>query len=255
MKQEDNNDNYDDFFDYCDVCDEKIRATIPVFYCDKCEYIAHVKCLFSQVKRRGVELKIIPTEAQDGEKEVNLETEEEKEHVETFRDLVKSFSDGEKSELEDVCKKRVAKIIKVLAWQKNVSGSFSNPNSPFLDEAFLEFRNKLQVGIKHSGSLAVASESDRVAETAEYKVTQKLAPILREVFANYGDVSAEATISPNANNMVFIMLCGTIYSMAATKMTNVSREFAIQLVEVHYLHTSVKVQDPVYCRPLETSYC
>lgn len=124
--------------------------------------------------------------------------------------------------MEDVCKKRVAEIIKVLAWRKNVEGSFSNSNSPFLDEAFLEFRNNLQLGIEHSTSLAVASEDDRIVKMVEYKVTQKLAPVLKEVFANYGDVSAEATISSKAKNMVFIMLCGTIYSMATTKIADVS---------------------------------
>lgn len=167
-------------------------------------------------------MKIISTEAQDGEKEVNLDTEEEKDHVETFGDFVKSFKDREKLELEDVCKKRVAEIIKVLAWRKNVEGSFSNSNSPFLDEAFLEFRNNLQLGIEHSTSLAVASEDDRIVKMVEYKVTQKLAPVLKEVFANYGDVSSEATISSKAKNMVFIMLCGTIRSMATTKIADVS---------------------------------
>ncbi|KAF7851830.1 hypothetical protein BT93_L2604 [Corymbia citriodora subsp. variegata] len=185
-------------------------------------YVAHVKCLFSQVKRGGMELKIIPTEAQDGEKEVNSDAEEEKGHVQTFGDYVKSFNNREKSELEDVCKKRVTEIIKVLAWQKNVEGDCSSSNSPFLDEAFSEFRNKLQHGTEHSTSLVVASENDGIVEIVEYKVTQKLAPVLKEVFANYGDVSAEATISPKAKNMVFIMLCGTINSMANTKIADVS---------------------------------
>ncbi|KAL3737936.1 hypothetical protein ACJRO7_019458 [Eucalyptus globulus] len=203
MKQEgEDEDEDDDLFEYCKVCDGEIGATIPVFHCDDCKYIAHAKCLFSQVKRGGMKLEIIPTEAQDGEKEVNLDTEEEKEH--------------------DVCKKRVAEIIEVLAWRKNAEGGLSNSNSPFLDEAFLEFRNKRRLGIEHSTSLAVASEKDRVVEIVEYKVTQKLAPVLKEVFANYGDVSAEATISSKAKTMVFVMLCGTIYSMATTKIADVS---------------------------------
>ncbi|KAK3428965.1 hypothetical protein EUGRSUZ_E00385 [Eucalyptus grandis] len=223
MKQEEEEDDNDnDLVEYCQACNQEIEATIPVFHCDNCKYIAHVKCLFSQAKRGGMKLKIISTEAQDGEKEVNLDTEEEKDHVETFGDFVKSFKDREKLELEDVCKKRVAEIIKVLAWRKNVEGSFSNSNSPFLDEAFLEFRNNLQLGIEHSTSLAVASEDDRIVKMVEYKVTQKLAPVLKEVFANYGDVSSEATISSKAKNMVFIMLCGTIRSMATTKIADVS---------------------------------
>ncbi|KAF7851826.1 hypothetical protein BT93_L2600 [Corymbia citriodora subsp. variegata] len=220
--EEEEDDNDDNLVENCKVCGEEIEDTIPVFHCNDCKYVVHVKCLFSQAKRGGMKLKIIPNEAQDGEKEINLDTEEEKEHVQTFGDFIKSFNDREKSELEDVCKKRVAEIIKVLAWRKNVEGSFSNSNSPFLDEAFLEFRNKLQLGIEHSASLAVASENDRIVKMVEYKVTQKLAPVLKEVFANYGDVSAEATINSKAKNMVFIMLCGTIYNMTTTKIADVS---------------------------------
>lgn len=163
---------------------------------------------------------------QDGGNEGNSETNvAAMQHVETFGKLVNSLNPKEESELEDVYKRRVVEIIRVLAWRNNARGSSSDvPKSPFLDEAFLEFSKRLPHDIRRINSLAVASEGERVVQVAEYKMTKKLAPVLKELFASHGDLSEESNLTPKPKILVFVMLCGTIYSMDNTKVADVTEE-------------------------------
>lgn len=164
---------------------------------------------------------------QDGRNEGNSETNEAAmQHVETFGKLVNSLNPKEESELEDVYKRRVVEIIRVLAWRNNDGGRFSNRvrKWPFLHEAFLEFSKRLPHDIRRINSLAVASEGERVVQVAEYKMTKKLAPVLKKLFVSHGDLSEESNLTPKPKVLVFVMLCGTIYSMDNTKVADVTEE-------------------------------
>ncbi|KAL3737928.1 hypothetical protein ACJRO7_019451 [Eucalyptus globulus] len=208
----------------CFYCRKEIGPQTPLYYCKDCKMIAHVKCIFSKAKGRGEVLEMIRAEAkQDGENQGAKEAATQ--HVETFGSMVNSLDDKDKAELEGVHKRRVVEIIKVLAWRNSTAGSSDGvPNSPFLDVAFSEFRKKLPHDIPRTNSLTVASEEERLFKVAEYKMTQKLAPVLRELFVTHGDVSEESRLTQNPRIMVFVMLCGTIYSMANTKVAEVTEE-------------------------------
>ncbi|KAF7849704.1 hypothetical protein BT93_L0366 [Corymbia citriodora subsp. variegata] len=213
-----------DLLPLCLYCRKEIGPQTPLYYCKDCKMMAHVKCIFSKAKGRGEVLEMIRTEAnQDGQKQGAKEAATQ--HVETFEDMFDSLNDKEKAELEEVHKRRVVEIIKVLAWRNNTAGSSDGvPNSPFLDEAFSQFRKKLPHDIPRTNSLAVASKDERLLKVAEYKMTQKLAPILRELLVIHGDVSDESRLTQNPKIMVFVMLCGTIYSMANTSVAEVTEE-------------------------------
>lgn len=210
----------------CCYCSEEMGPQTPLYYCDDGELIAHVNCIFSTADR-DEDLTMIRAETkQDGGNEGNSETNvAAMQHVETFGKLVNSLNPKEESELEDVYKRRVVEIIRVLAWRNNARGSSSDvPKSPFLDEAFLEFSKRLPHDIRRINSLAVASEGERVVQVAEYKMTKKLAPVLKELFASHGDLSEESNLTPKPKILVFVMLCGTIYSMDNTKVADVTEE-------------------------------
>lgn len=211
----------------CSYCSKEMGPQTPLFYCDHCELIAHVNCIFSTADR-DEDLTMIRAETkQDGRNEGNSETNEAAmQHVETFGKLVNSLNPKEESELEDVYKRRVVEIIRVLAWRNNDGGRFSNRvrKWPFLHEAFLEFSKRLPHDIRRINSLAVASEGERVVQVAEYKMTKKLAPVLKKLFVSHGDLSEESNLTPKPKVLVFVMLCGTIYSMDNTKVADVTEE-------------------------------
>ncbi|XP_030533634.1 uncharacterized protein LOC115743130 [Rhodamnia argentea] len=210
----------------CRYCSKEIGPQTPLYHCDFCKLIAHVECIFSRVDR-GEDLQMIhPETKQDGRKEGNSESKEAAmQHGETFRRMVDSLNKKEEAELEDVYRRRVVEIIKVLAWRKNARGSSDGvPKSPFLDEAFSEFRKRLPHDIRRMTSLAVASEDEMVRPVAEYKMTWKLAPVLKKLFTIHGDLSEESNLSRKPKNLVFVMLCGTIYSMDSTKVAEVTEE-------------------------------
>ncbi|KAI3439667.1 C1_2 domain-containing protein [Psidium guajava] len=216
-----------DLLSHCLYCQKEIGPLTPLYYCKDCKMIAHVKCVFSKAKSRGEDLEMIRAQAkQDGEQQGNLVAKEAAmQHIETFGVMVDSLNDVEKAELEDMQKRRAVETIKVLAWRNCAAGSSDGiPNSPFLDEAFSEFRKKLPQDIPRTNSLAVASEDERLFKVAEYKITQKLSPDLRKLFVIHGDVSEESRLTQNPKIMVFIMLCGTIYSMANTRVAEVTEE-------------------------------
>lgn len=143
----------------------------------------------------------------------------EKERVETLQDIVDSFNNIEKKDLDKIRKRKAAEIVRVLAFRNNMKSSSSH--SPFLDEVFAKFLERLNdLDFQPEDPLALNEGSEGVEAVGEYKVSWKLAPVLEDVFANYGDVSAQSNLASESKvkTCVFVILCRTIDSMLKTKV-------------------------------------
>jgi hypothetical protein len=63
---------------------------------------------------------------------------------------------------------------------------------------------------------------EEVVDIEDYKITRKLAPILKDLLSKYGDVSAESELSPKVKLYFLHMLCECIYSMINTKVVDIT---------------------------------
>lgn len=132
-----------------------------------------------------------------------------------------SFSADERQELDGLFMTEEMGIIS--AEEK----SFDEQDSPyipiFLDKAFIEFVQKLNAGPKKFKELWEAEE-ERV-NVRDYLVPQSLACILESLFAKYGDVSVEFTLSSSRVKMfLYVILCGTIDRMCETRVQDISED-------------------------------
>jgi hypothetical protein len=96
----------------------------------------------------------------------------------------------------------------------------------FVDIGFeipIEFRDtKEDVQISDFKFCHRLLRKEEVVDIEDYKITRKLAPILKNLFSKYGDVSAESELSRKVKLYFFHMLCECIYSMMNTKVVDIT---------------------------------
>lgn len=132
-----------------------------------------------------------------------------------------SFNADERQELDGLFMTEEMGIIS--AEEKSFDEQDSPLISIFLDESFIEFVQKLNAGPINFKELWEAEE-ERV-NVRDYLVPQSLACILESLFANYGDVSVEFTLSSSRVKMfLYVILCGTIDRMCETRVRDISED-------------------------------
>jgi hypothetical protein len=89
---------------------------------------------------------------------------------------------------------------------------------------------------------------EEVVDIEDYKITRKLAPILKDLLSKYGDVSAESKLSPKVKLYFFHMLCECIYSMINTKVVDISTNDLLNWWTI--LEISTRVADLEFNLPM-----
>ncbi|KAG2692229.1 hypothetical protein I3760_08G042500 [Carya illinoinensis] len=142
----------------------------------------------------------------------------------TFLYIKNSLTDEESMELN-----------KLLATEERGSSSTNqDPNSSddkqdgpdilsfFLDEAYIDFEQKIALGPKKSTEFWDIEEE--IVNVSDYLVPRSLVPILESLFSKYGDVSADTTLSSGVKMYLFTVLCGTLDSMYNTRVLDISED-------------------------------
>ncbi|KAF3950843.1 hypothetical protein CMV_023451, partial [Castanea mollissima] len=135
--------------------------------------------------------------------------------------IIESFSEDECKELYGLFMTEEMGIISAEEKSFNRQDSLYIPI--YLDRAFIEFVQKLDAGPKKLMELWEAEEE--LVNVRDYLVPQSLACILESLFAKYGDVSVEFTLSSSRVKMfLYVILCGTIDSMCETRVQDISED-------------------------------
>ena len=135
--------------------------------------------------------------------------------------IKKSFSEDERKELDGLF---MTEEMGIISAEEKSFDKQDRPDSPiFLDEAYFEFVQKLDAGPKEFMELWEAEE-ERV-NVRGYLVPKSLVCILKSLFAKYGDVIVEFTLSSSrVKKFLFVILCGTIDSMCETRVQDISED-------------------------------
>ncbi|CAK7337258.1 unnamed protein product [Dovyalis caffra] len=80
---------------------------------------------------------------------------------------------------------------------------------------------------RHFSYLTLWERNDEVVDVGDNKITQTLAPILQDLCAKYGDISAESTLRHPVKTYYTIMLCGTVQSMCNTRIVDISQDLIL----------------------------
>ncbi|KAI8009146.1 hypothetical protein LOK49_LG07G01754 [Camellia lanceoleosa] len=66
--------------------------------------------------------------------------------------------------------------------------------------------------------------SSEVVKTGNYLIPKKLAPVFQDLLDQYGDFSAESTMSLKVKNCIYIALCDVAYHMSNTRLKDYGHE-------------------------------
>ncbi|XP_059431114.1 uncharacterized protein LOC132164591 [Corylus avellana] len=242
-------DQTDDEF-YCDACEEERDQILTIYYCKECHFVAEISCVFSEV------VSLLKGEHGDVElrnpfgqfaKPIREKEEELIKPASTLFDILKSLSEEENKELRSVILGTLTTELDDRASENDIEEYIVH----YLDKAYTQLIKFLDIGIEIPTELRDEVEDfkssdfmfwhnykqppkEHVVNIEDYKVTRKLAPILKDLLSKHGDVSVESKLSPGVKLYFFHMLCECIYYMINTK--------AVDITEVHLLNcwTSLK---------------
>uniref|UniRef100_A0A7N2MIW9 Uncharacterized protein n=1 Tax=Quercus lobata TaxID=97700 RepID=A0A7N2MIW9_QUELO len=68
---------------------------------------------------------------------------------------------------------------------------------------------------------------EEVVKVGDYVVPMRLAPIIKHLLSKHGDVSAKSTVSPMAKQYLYIVLCECLYSMANTRVVDITKDLLL----------------------------
>nr|POE66447.1 hypothetical protein CFP56_29294 [Quercus suber] len=92
------------------------------------------------------------------------------------------------------------------------------------DKAYTQFMKFLDSG---KGILDPWETPEEFVNVGGYIVPLRLAAILKQLLYKHGDVSAKSTLRPMAKLYLFIVLCECIYSMANTKVVDITKDLLL----------------------------
>ncbi|OWM88346.1 hypothetical protein CDL15_Pgr003758 [Punica granatum] len=235
----DEDDSDDEECFYCDVCEKEVELHTPAYTCKGCYTLAHITCVIDEVLTSLKREHTVPLISIDGKAEQDGQSAEKAAKMKTLQGIMNDFNDSEKKDLDKLFKRRVAEIVRAWAFRK--TSACSRIQSPFSDQVFVKFMDRLHnLNIHHTDPSALDEEGEELVAVGEYKVTRKLAPVLEDLFAKYGDVSAKGILSSDSKvkTYVFVILCWTINSMLHTKVSEISEGLLYRwwsyLIFVHY---------------------
>ncbi|KAL5545323.1 hypothetical protein UlMin_009107 [Ulmus minor] len=204
-----------------------LNPRIRVYYCEECEYIAHPRCVISELVKvfkgdlGGVELKIIGEDFwEEPEEEWDMSSSL------TLRDLLSSndLTVGERvylslwfkwdeSEAEsevEVAEEDIDEIIRY---------PFSNQNefTSFLYHDFNRFWKEEALVVKSS------ELSLKIVGVQGYSIPVTLAFVLQKLLHKYGDISSASECTLAMKSICFFFLCKVIKSMHTTKFADITK--------------------------------
>ncbi|XP_059457626.1 uncharacterized protein LOC132187350 [Corylus avellana] len=226
---------------YCNVCEKERDPFLPIYYCKECPFVAGISCVISEVvsllKGEHGDVELRNPFGQFG----NLIREKQElvtKPALTLFDIFNSLSKAEKSELNHNLERVSSWVGNKEFWEIITSEDQWTEFNFEVDEAYTKFMKFVDIGIEIPIEFRDTKEDvqipdfkfcyklrpeEEVVDLEDYKITRKLAPILKDMLSKHGAVStAWSTLSPNVKLYFLHMLCECIYSMINTKVVDIT---------------------------------
>ncbi|KAJ7946756.1 Zinc finger, PHD-type domain containing protein [Quillaja saponaria] len=207
---------------YCSLCQEERDPRSQVYYCADCKYIADLTCVIFEV------LNILRGDCKDvhfralGEPEIMVQdsaaTSNAKAEVQikaldslTLRGIMNTLSEEDEKRLKEF-----------LAHPREVPHELgmSDEISPYTEKNFNQLKERLFPGnLVQEKRITPYELQQKVVIVEGYMIPWNLAPILKDLFSKYGDISNESKLSSVLKGIGFFYLCRVIRSMLATRVT------------------------------------
>ncbi|OWM65829.1 hypothetical protein CDL15_Pgr015254 [Punica granatum] len=221
---------------YCDSCEELRDPRECVYYCERCNYSAEVKCIMPELvlalmgKSGDVELRTLgrwPLSGKVASRGLSAEEihkcdagEVPKKTAVTLGCILESFTEGEKNELDVIfdCKEKLFEDL-------GGGGDTILDASLGSNEDFMQLVARLD----STGLALLKKKWD--ADIPFIKVgkgdnllPEKLVRVYNDLYHAYGDPGAESGLSPQLKSIFFLHLCQTVESMWATTVLDITEE-------------------------------
>ncbi|KAB1213627.1 hypothetical protein CJ030_MR5G020286 [Morella rubra] len=201
---------------YCNTCEELRDPRVCVYYCSECKFVAHVHCVMSKVVsllkgEHGV-VAIAGT--------TPMTVKEEYFEGPSMWEILHSLDKDEIEEINNCFEPQRWKNRKIVGTSIDDQNDGSNDIQEYfvkeLIDRFCEMMSKVDLENEWGFKDFVNVEG--------YMLPQGLAPILKGLFAKYGDVSRESKLKHKAKWFLLSCLCWTVNKMCKTLVAEISKD-------------------------------
>ncbi|KAB1213648.1 hypothetical protein CJ030_MR5G020283 [Morella rubra] len=199
---------------YCNTCEELRDPRICVYYCLECKFVAHVHCVMSEIvsllkEERGVV-------AIAGTAPMTVKYFEGA----SMREILSSLDEDEKEEINNCFEPQRWYNCKIVGTSIEDQNDGSNDIQEYfvkeLIDRFYEMRRHVDLENEWGFKDFVNVEG--------YMLPRGLAPILKGLFAKYGDVSRESKLKHKVKSFLLSHLCWTVNKMCKTLVAEISND-------------------------------
>ncbi|CAK7337257.1 unnamed protein product [Dovyalis caffra] len=245
---------------YCDACEKERDPRLSIYHCKECHFITEIKCVMSEIiltllgeygevelktPYRGMKGKVTSKKLKVTEMEQKEEQNSEKQVLEqedspvlSLQDMLMSFSEEDKMQVNRVLEVHRREMIKAKEISSTSHREDSNDNlevSLFSDGAYKHFieildskcsslthQDQNELCVEMLGRLTKSEEDEEFAKLRDILIMENLTPILQDLFDKYGDISVEYFSNLRVKLYFIVMLFGTVYSMRKTRIIDIS---------------------------------
>ncbi|KAH9688007.1 hypothetical protein KPL70_014981 [Citrus sinensis] len=144
----------------------------------------------------------------------------------TFHDVFSSFTEKDRNQLDDITENiesEIAGIKKTLSETGDQGSKVTISESyPYSDDTLAQFILRLQNSLRSKNMSVEFWDLDDVLVNVmvwgRHRVTEKLAPMLKDLLIKYRDIDVDCSLNENCSMYFFAMLCGLMQSLCKTKI-------------------------------------
>ncbi|KAB1202660.1 hypothetical protein CJ030_MR2G025680 [Morella rubra] len=218
---------------YCNTCEELRDPRVRVYYCVECKFVAHVHCVISEVvsllkgehgvvDTRNLGARMTVKEMLQNEASENIAEKRENKRP-WVREIINSLNEYEKEELVNCFEPQRWKIGNI------VGTSIEDQETEDNEENFkVRLMNRPKWGNADPTKQWKFEEYEQKSVNIEgYTLPRELAPILKDLFVKYGDVSRESKLNHKVKSVLLSCLCWTVDKMRKTLVVEISEDVLI----------------------------
>ncbi|KAF4350795.1 hypothetical protein F8388_026505 [Cannabis sativa] len=231
------NNDYGDF--YCDICEMKRDPRIRVYFCEDCNYVAHVHCLTTEGDLKDVKLKTVGNDLWKFPEEMNgnLRIEDTEQSIPlTLRDLIlfklteseqsslgRCFSWDEKDENE-VSKRRMTPQLEDKTIDEVLQ--FSNfTESQFMNFIFREFNINFNKNFDEKKMKIESSDlALKIVDFKGYFIPLNVVSVFKTLLHKYGDIAEGFSKSKAYKSICYFLVCKVMKEMHTTFIIDITKD-------------------------------
>ena len=144
----------------------------------------------------------------------------------TFHDVFSSFTEKDRNQLDDIAENMESEIAGIKKTLSETGGQGSkvtiSERYPYSDDTLAQFILRLQNSLRSKNTSVEFWDLDDVLVNVmvwgRHRVTEKLAPMLKDLLIKYRDIDVDCSLNENCSMYFFAMLSGLMQSLCKTKI-------------------------------------